>query len=219
MELVKPRRTRWDYERVKEEAAKPAKERKEIILTSVWNKRKPRHYDIPEKKLQVLKDQYQKTGILPNPMQRKGAFYGFVQALIELGTDHVHEYRIVKKKMEEVMTRTHVKHSRQSCWESFLKRKSRNRLCGRDVDGRIMGNAILLQRLRGVHVYGYKLAQLDACIDILVGERLGRIILPAYRLRTKCGGYNQVKPTNELTQKQRGIIIESGETSERGTKT
>lgn len=199
---VTSHRSADDYDKIKAEAHKPAKQRQKIIRTSRGKIVAPRRYDADDAVIAGKLEEFRKTGVFQNPLRRAGAYFGFVQALIELGIDQTWTYKQVLAKMEAIMRRMEIKGPHANAWEAFVSRKSRNPLVGNDIFGRVTRNAITLQRIRGHHPYGHKLRQMNACVDILAGERLGRIVTPAYRLNTRFPGYNDVRPTNELTQKR-----------------
>ena len=142
----------------------------------------------------------------PNPMKRKGPFFGFIEALKELGIDKVHSYSSVMKRMKEIMTAIPVKCSSYSnAWDAFVNKKTKNSLCARDFAGKIIENAILLQRLNGFHPYGEKLRQINSAICIYKGEGP----LPYFELKTTFTDYDQVAPINEF-KRAKPLRVEIG---------
>jgi hypothetical protein len=196
--VVRTKRSRDDYDQVDKEAMKPAKHRKKNVMTPRGSLVIARRYGMDELEVKKKLLEYKETGRFPNPLRRSGAYFGFIQALIELGVNEIHSYKAVASKMEEVMRKMPVKGLYSNAWEVFINRKPRNSLVGSDIFGRITRNAQTLQRLGGVHPYGRKLRQMMSCVDILAGDRYGSVILPAYRLNTNFAGYNDVVPQNDL---------------------
>jgi len=174
-----------DYSNVKEEAAKPDKMRRSLIVSNRGNTRKPRRYHMDDAKAKKLRGVFKKTGVFQNPYRKGGLYFAFVQSLANLGLDEIHDFRTVKHEMKSVMS-TQVNKKNQNLWDVFSKRKPRNALSGRDINGRIIENAMILQRLTGFHPFGEKLRQIHTCVDILK-DSSG---LPKFRLNTKFSQYN-----------------------------
>ena len=133
----------------------------------------------------------QKAGTLFfNPYRQKGIYFGCVQALYSLGANEWHLYHSVQTEMEKNMSKLLDKEGR-SVWEKFAKKTERkNAVNTKDLLGRIQANLRMLQRLGGIHPYGYKLKQLNACIDIK-REKTG---VWTYRLNTQNNSPEDVVP-------------------------
>ena len=93
---------RFDYDAIRDEARKPVRDRAELIITAK-GKRKPRRYDLSEGEIIRLMESWMNGNGFPNPMKRKGPFYGFIEALKHLGIDKVHSYVSVMQKMREII--------------------------------------------------------------------------------------------------------------------
>ena len=74
-----------------------------------------------------------------------------------------------------------------------MNRIPRNKFSGQDVTGKIIQNALVLQRIRGLHPYGRKISDLCACIDI---KKDNGVIY--FRLNTQFAKQEDVKPFNGL---------------------
>ena len=185
-----------NYENVRAEAEKPDKLRKTLIKSNRGNTKKPRRYHMPEAKAKKLRAIFRETGVFQNPYRRGGLYCAFVQSLISLGVDKSHSFKTVKHEMKNIMS-SQVNKKNQNLWDIFAQRKPRNLLSGRDINGKIIENATVLQRLTGFHPFGEKLRQIFACIDILT-DSAG---LPKFRLNTQFSRYNDVKPINEIRKK------------------
>jgi len=186
------------YENVKEEAAKPDKMRRSLIMSNRGNTRKPRRYHMDEKRAQKLRATFKKTGVFQNPYRKGGLYFAFVQSLANLGLNEAHAFKVVKKQMKDIMS-VQVNKKNQNLWDVFSKRKPRNALSGRDINGRIIENAMILQRLTGFHPFGEKLRQVHSCVDILK-DSAG---LPKFMLNTNFSQYNKVEPTNEIRRSKK----------------
>ena len=107
-----------------------------------------------------------------NPYRENGGYYGGVQALFLLGSNKWHSYGDVRSKMQEDMNTRHSPTNKKSSWEKFAYRSAREGAAStKDLMGRIVQNYRTLQRLGGLHPYGWKLKQLKTTIDIRRTER------------------------------------------------
>jgi hypothetical protein len=192
MDIFVPTRSKYDYLKVKTEANKPVNEREKIIKSNRGNIKIPRKYHLSENRLKQLKD-IMTTGVFPNPYRRTGIYYSFIQALINLGVNKKHTFVAVKMEMKKIMSQVKDK-NKMDDWTKFEGKTPNSSFCGKDVNGRIIQNAKVLQRISGVHVYGERLRELDACVDIYKDTNG----LPLFMLRTNCGGYDKVDPLNEF---------------------
>lgn len=123
----------------------------------------------------------QQQGYTVNPYQRNGAYWAFIESLIELGVNKLHSFLDVKDKMKETLGEK---------WDAFEGKESRNEHSSKDVNGRIIQNALVLQRVSGAHPYGKKLQQLGMTVNIYKGVDE----LPIYELKT--GLVNTASPVN-----------------------
>ena len=188
--------SRPTYQDIREETEKPASDR-ETITSLRGNKIAPRRYHLTDKKISALVSAHEKDGSFPNPYRYGGMYYGMVQALIELGVDKVHSFVKVKEAIKSVLVGI-TKKNGQNAWESFVTKAPKNDLSGKDVNGRLLQNASVLQRLTGLHPYGEKLRQVLACIDILKDAN----DLPCIRLNTEFKTVDSVCPINEIHRKR-----------------
>jgi len=178
------------YSAIRAEAAKPVAERSFVVKGRDGEMRQPRRYNLTPEAIKKLRKNAGKG--FPNPFRPTGIYAGLTQALINLGVDKAHTFVAVKAEIEKVMSA--VERGDSTAWDVFANRKPRNETTGKDLNGRIMQTATVLQRLSGAHPYGLKLAQLKACIDILKGDDNQ----PMYMLHTGFSKADRVRPTNEL---------------------
>jgi hypothetical protein len=75
----------------------------------------------------------------------------------------------LKRKLQEVMEKMPSR-GHANAWVAFSSKEPRNKWTGKDVNGRIMQNVRMYMRLKGFHVYGYKLKQLKACLNVYRGR-------------------------------------------------
>ena len=186
------------YERLMEEASKPASDRRKVLQTRKGSE-VPRRYHMDLDEAEKLRAKFTETGEFQNPYRSNGRYWAFIQALIDLGIDKSHPYVTVRDRMKELLS-NHTTCRKMDGWTSFEKPLTKeNASCSKDTRGRIIQNAQVLQRLSGQHPYGWKLAQLHACVDIL-DDGQG---LHAFRLRTGFSAVEEVEPVNELKHKRR----------------
>jgi len=190
--IQKSSRSTLDYLKILDEAEKPISQRQKIIHTNRGTIRPPRKYHLDAQKLQKLKDEIAQ-GIIPNPFRKGGVYHAFTQALINLGANKQHSFLNVRKEMQAILL-SFVTKDNVDGWTAFKNKSPRNSLCAKDVNGRIIQNAFVLQRLSGFDPYGEKLRQLGCCIDIFKGPQDTYV----FQLRTGIFKYENVKPINEF---------------------
>jgi hypothetical protein len=104
---------------------------------------------------------------------RQGIYFIIVEALHNLGENEWHFFKDFKEETKRLMSLRRVKVTGVRCkkieftaWEKFSLRPSRSKLTGKDVNGRLIQNVKILQRLQGSHCYGKQLRDAFMCIDI-----------------------------------------------------
>jgi hypothetical protein len=191
------------YDNLITEARKPMRERQRILQGRDGKTVAPRRHAISDEKSAEMKEEFKKTGIFQNPYQKGGKYHAFIEALVQLGIDQVHSFAHVKDKMKEILSKHIIKTKdgkEIDAWSDFEQALPREGAsCTKDVRGRINDNACVLQRLNDSNPYGYKLAQIHACIDILK-DNDG---LPCFRLRTGFNNMDEIDPINELHRKRK----------------
>ena len=107
------------------------------------------------------------SAIFFNPYRENGAYYGGVQALFLLGANEWHSYGAVRGMMQTDMSSRKSPTNKKTSWEKFAFRSAREGAAStKDLMGRIVQNFRTLQRLGGVHPYGWKLKELQSTVDI-----------------------------------------------------
>jgi len=191
------------YDTVISEADKKAKERGKVI-NSRGKKVDPRKYHLSDQELDQLKEEKEKTGKFPNPYKRNGVYRSLIQALINLGEDKSHRFIDVKNEMKQIMSNQQNKDG-ENLWDIFYNKqsKSKSNLSQWDVNTRIEHTAKILQRLGGLHPYGYKLKQLGACIDLLPST--DPLLKNKYNIRLNTGFPDPsfVQPVKPAAKKKR----------------
>lgn len=164
-----------DYIYIKE-AEKPIKDRAALPVGRNNSLVVPRRYGYDENKIDEIRATYIAGGAtVINPIKRKAAYWGFVEALIKLGVNEWHDHASVAKMMKDVLSEIKSKTgSESSIWDKFSNRGERTGSSNpKDLHGRIMQNARVLQRLGGNHQYGLKLQQFKMSIDIHIEPKDG----------------------------------------------
>lgn len=155
-----------------------------------------RYHLTNEEKINII-EEAKALGRVANPLKgRIGAYWGSVEALIELGADEWHSLKKVALKMQEIMSgiekfkKSGGKTVQTNAWDEFYNKTKRDGASRpKDGLGRIEQNFKVLQRLPRAgkfekNPYGLKLAQFGMCIDIQYRELGENIHVPYFRLRT-----------------------------------
>jgi len=137
-------------------------------------------------KIQTVSDKF------PNPFIRKGIYKTIIDALIELGVDEWHSFKTLKDKIKIVMSAIKSPCGK-TMWDRFENKPPRNLKTAKDINGRIMENILVLQRLGGLNCYGYKLKQLKSAVDIKLDNGIYKV-----RLNTKFESEDDVAPYRKL---------------------
>ena len=98
----------------------------------------------------------------------------------------------------------------RNSWQKFVGRQEKSRITGKDEQGKIHQNMRVMQRLGGIHPYGYKLQQLFSCIDIL-RTKSGKWL---YRLNTSYKKRTNVKPLYDFSAYKKPKIVKIKEERE-----
>lgn len=124
-----------------------------------------RSYSLSEDEVVMLKDDWKATGKFPSPYKRKGPYRAIVESLSVLGVNEWHSFLNLRNKMREIMSMM-VSANGNNAWDVFNNRAQRSKFTGKDLTGKIIQNAMILQRIGGQHCYGIKLKQLGASVHI-----------------------------------------------------
>lgn len=137
-----------------------------------------------------------------NPYRENGSFYGAVQSLYLLGSNEWHKFGAVREMMEKDMgTRKSASNNRTS-WEKFAYRPAKEGAAStKDLMGRIVQNFRTLQRLGGVHPYGWKLKELLTTVDILRHSDG----IWQFRLNTSWTDISSIKPFYDVSAYNSGM--------------
>lgn len=145
------------------------------------NKVKPRRYHETEKTAARAKEAFLRMKkLFPNteaenlvddkfyvPYRPAGPYCGAIMALYLLGANQFHELYVVKNMMKSFMSKVGIDKSGRTAWHRFSDKLPRkNATNTQDVNGRIIDNMLVLQRLGGHNPCGNKLAEIGCCIDI-----------------------------------------------------
>lgn len=200
----RPKRVRF-YSEIASEANKPLGSRAAVASGRGGKKQIPRRYHLTAEEIEAHKKRCSEAGRFISPYRGiEGQYNAILESLSLLGENQVHLARDVYKKLEEVLSRSETKDAEgKTAWERFALKPNRNAETGRSAFRRFQQNCTVLQRLGGQNPYGFKLAQVGACVDILKvvqkTEDGKSVDVEALRLRTGVTGL--VSPINE--QKKR----------------
>lgn len=184
------------YQDFVEQASLPLSERQAVVVGRKGNTVVPRRYHLTTDKISNNKNARSEKGRFVSPFRRGGAYWGVVEALATLGENQRHAFRSVADKMKEIMTDISTKDPKtgKTAWEKFEGRSSKNPEKARDSEGKIIQNLEVLQRLGGNHPYGFKLAQLGACINIFKSSESGEA---GFYIELQTGIEGSPNPVNE----------------------
>ncbi|KKN20506.1 hypothetical protein LCGC14_0934730 [marine sediment metagenome] len=218
------------------DAVKKESEKAEGKRTEIINRRRrkviPRKYHLTPSQIEKFKKRFDEhtqdvSKLIKeasgsrffNPFRRAGIYYGCVQSLYLLGSNKWHEYVDVYNQMSKTMKKI-VNSKGSNSWDRFCNRSPRKIgnqevLTSKDDEGRIKQNFRVLQRLGGIHPYGYKLMQACSCIDIKrhadgkfyfklnTSFKLPEKVVPFYDCKYK-------KP-RKITKKKEIAVVQSNE--------
>lgn len=137
-----------------------------------------------------------------NPYRANGGYYGSVQALFLLGANEWHSFGDVRGMMQDDMSTRKSPSNINNSWELFAQRSAREGAAStKDLMGRIVQNFRTLQRLGGLHPYGWKLKQLRSSVDI----RRTESGIYEFRLNTRFNDIDSVKPYYDVSAYQSGV--------------
>jgi len=187
------------YEAIRSIVERPPEQRGTII-NKRGEKVVPRKYHLTEQELSNIKDKEESLEnvcgkIFVNPYKRIGPYYASIESLRVLGINNWHSFANVKAKIREILE-GHTNPKGVNAWDVF-ESKSPRASTGKDVNGRLMYNMKVLQRITGNHPYGEKLRQVNSCIDIK--EEDGMYY---YRLNNTFDSYEDVSPLNNTIKKR-----------------
>ena len=141
------------------EAEKPIEDRKLLPIGRGGKESVMRRHHVLDDELAPLRQQFKDGDVFPNPHNR-GCYFYIWEALKTLGLNEWHLFRDVVKELRRSMSAAATKDDKgATAWERFRDKKSRSKT-GRDVDGRILQNIEVLQRITGLNAYGIKQNQI-----------------------------------------------------------
>jgi hypothetical protein len=158
-----------------------------------------RKYHLTDDERVKLVSEAAATGGVINPLKnRVGAYWGQVEALIQLGANEFHSLKKIRDKMQEILSgmpkkkKQAGKVTETDAWTDFYGKKSRDGAAKpKDGLGRIEQNFKVLQRLPRAgkdekNPYGAKLAQFGMTVDIEYREAVAGsgMFLPFVSLNT-----------------------------------
>jgi hypothetical protein len=202
------------YDEIRDEAEKPLSQRRQFQGKD-GEFRDIRKYSKNDDQLSAYWTKRKTLGSYVNPLEREGPCKGQIESLVQLGVDQWHSFAAIKQSLQPIMEKmSSTVHRNQ--WVAFATKPTRNAARGKDLDGRIIQNFEVLQRLTGKDPYGYKLLQALSCVDIKFvpvgqdpetfsnGQVKGIKGTYHFRLRTKFEDQSEVQPYNNYKGKRRG---------------
>lgn len=156
------------------------------------------HMSMDEQK--SFKTQAAEAGRFISPYREGSIYWSIIETLSLLGENREHTFAEFWTKLEEVMSeQRHA--SGHTQWEKYYGRPVRSSTTGKNVIDRTRQNIRVLQRLGGANPYGLKLAQLNACIDVLGSKKDIRLCL-----RTGIPNGDEVVPVCEIRGRSYEVV-------------
>jgi hypothetical protein len=183
----------------------PLSARKKVVNGRGGESRVPRKYHLKAEKLIEVRRQIAESGHFVSPYGANRLYSFIIDALVSLGVGKSHSVSTVYKKFQEIASKPDTIKAGKTAWQRFVDRPCRNVDTGRDDFTRFLQNIEVLQRLGGNHPYGLKLAQVGACIDIVVdANRQVKIML-----RTGIADGDPVQPINTNRKRKYTKTVDS----------
>jgi hypothetical protein len=190
--------TKTKYEDHAAEAALPIAERPESVRKRDGTMTRVRRHHMSMDDQAEYRKLSAEAGRFIAPYRRGGGYWGIIETLSLLGENQEHSFGAFWTKFMEVMSADDLKDkSGRTPWESFSGRPLRSETTGRNVIDKVHQNIRVLQRLGGANPYGLKLAQMNACIDVLGSKTDMRL-----KLRTQIADGETVLPVREVRERE-----------------
>lgn len=178
------------------EASLPISQRPESVKTRSGKMARVRRFHMSMDDQKDFRKQSKEAGRFIAPY-RTGGYWAIIEALSQLGENQEHKFSDFWTKFVEIMSDEKLQDKYgKTLWESFSGRPLRSPVTGKNVIDKVHQNIRVLQRLGGTTPYGLKLAQLNACIDVLGTQNDIRL-----RLRTGIPHGESVIPLREIRKK------------------
>jgi hypothetical protein len=185
------------YLDVAQQASIPISEREKCAVGRGGVNKVPRCYHLSKEDLLSLQKRIQDSGKFISPYGSGRLYTYIIESLVSLGVNESHPFSAVFAKFKELAScETSKNETGKTMWERFTGRSPRNAETAKDPLARIMQNIQVMQRLGGKDPYGFKLAQLGACIDVFVQAQADPSRRVMIQLRTNIPRNDPVKPIN-----------------------
>lgn len=181
----------------------PLSERKQVIVGRAGQRRVVRRHHLMPSQIALIKARILQTGRFVSPYGANRLYTLMIDSVAALGENQVHGIGEVFAKFREIANDPCTLRGHKTAWDRFSKREARNEKTHRDALARFVANLEVLQRLGGDHPYGLKLAQLGACIDLLIDKQTKIIQV---RLRTNIVDGAAVIPVNENRKRKHNKV-------------
>ena len=180
------------YQDVAAEANLPISNRGAIVKGRGGKQQVVRMHHLLTSKLVSLENEIRASGRFVNPYGHNRLYGMIVNSLIACGENIEHTVGIVFNMFKKIASDPSTLQGSKTMWDRYSERAPRNENRHLEAFPRFLYNVEILQRLGGDHPWGFKLAQLGACIDVLKNAE-GMILL---RLRTGIPKGSPVSPIN-----------------------
>lgn len=162
-----------------------------------------RRYHLLRKRVEELQSEIKRTNRFVSPYGANRLYSMVINSIVESGENIDHPVSVVFGKFRELMSDPSTIRNNQTAWDRFNQKTPRNENTHLTAFPRYIYNLEVLQRLGGDHPYGFKLAQLGACIDINF-DAAGMILV---KLRTGIPNGAEVRPINSTRKRKSGKTV------------
>lgn len=198
--------TRQLYKDIAQDANVPLRDRAEVAKGRGGKRKIPRCYHLKAEELIAHKKEMADQNKFISPYGAGRIYTAILNAIDALGTGKPHAISLVFSKFEEICKHESTKNKdNKTMWDRFMGKSPRNEATARDPFAKFLQNIEVLQRLGGDHPYAFKLAQIGACIDILVDQDQQIKV----QLRTGIPVDSEVKPVNMNRKRQYTKTVDS----------
>jgi len=170
------------YDTIKESVEGPMYVKKTVTIqkrNGAYQQINLRKYHLTDvEKAKLLEQQTQ----FPNPYKRAGIYKAIVQSFIDMGMNQYYSFKTIKMKIQQIMETYDSLNYKSNLWELFINKKPRNIKTCKDINGKILQNIQILQRVTSYSCYGIKLYQLGA--EILIKNDNGVIFAGLFDIKS-----------------------------------
>lgn len=185
------------YQEVAKQANLPISSRQETVDGRGGIKKSVRRYHLSRVKQASIQNEILAKGRMVSPYGERRLLGMIVNALARCGENQAHPLSDVYAMFQAIASADHTRQNGLTAFDRFVNKKARNESTHLDPFPRLLYNIEQMQRLGGMHPWGFKLVQVWSCIDVLQDQE-GVLLV---RLRTGIPAGQMVTPINQNRQR------------------